>query len=82
MQPLRMLRDAPAAQIPGLNIDRATWNRRVVQPATWRDPLRSDPEEIIKQFRDAHFTQALALVVSWGGMGVSLKRFTTMVSQR
>lgn len=64
-----MLNDVPAKQWNGCDTDRATWDRRVVQPATWQDPLRSDPPEIVKQFENGRYTQGLALVVSWGGMG-------------
>jgi hypothetical protein len=62
--------DVPARQYEGCQTDAATWNDRVIQPSTWLDePLWSSPDQIIKQFTDGHYTQALALVVSWGGMG-------------
>ena len=41
---------------------------RVVQPANWHGILRSDPDQIIQQFRSQRYTQALAMVVSWGTM--------------
>lgn len=68
--PLLIERAVPAPQFPGCCTSTQIWNDRVVQPATWKDgPLWSSPDEIIKQFRDGRYTQALALVVSWGGMG-------------
>src|SRR5947209_733165 len=73
-QSLRMLGDIPAGQFDGCNTDMATWNHRIIQPATWNDPLRSDPPHIIKQFENQHYTQGLALVVSWGGMARHPKR--------
>ena len=33
-----------------------------------RPRSRQDPDQSIKQFRDKHFTQGLAMVVSWGEM--------------
>lgn len=62
--------NAPAAQFEGCHTSAETWNDRVVQPSAWPDtPLWSSPDEIVKQFGDERYTQALALVVSWGGMG-------------
>ena len=62
--------DAPVLQFGGCHTSAETWNDRVLQPSTWpNEPLWSSPEEIIKQFADERYTQALALVVSWGGMG-------------
>lgn len=63
-----MLSQRPAKQIDGCATDTTTWNRRVIQPSTWQDPLRSDPPQIIKQFEKGRYTQGLALAVSWGGM--------------
>ncbi len=61
--------DIPAPQFGGCQTSTLVWNHRVVQSATWNEgPLLSSPYEIIKQFRDGRYTQALALVVSWGGM--------------
>jgi hypothetical protein len=66
--------DRPATQFMGFQTSTQAWNRRVVQPATWKaGPLRSGPREIIRQFRDRRYTQALALVVSWGGMARTSK---------
>lgn len=62
--------DVPARQFGGCQTNAGTWNDRVIQPSAWPDePLWSSPDQIIKQFTDGHYTQALALVVSWGGMG-------------
>jgi len=62
--------DVSAPQFQGCKTDARTWNDRVIQPSTWPDePLCSSPDQIITQFTDGHYTQALALVVSWGGMG-------------
>ena len=46
----------------------SNWNHRVLQPADSEGVSRSDPEEIIRQFGKQKYTQALALVVSWGTM--------------
>ena len=68
--PLAIKGNAPASQFGGCLTSAETWNDRVVQPSAWPDtPLWSSPGEIIKQFTDQRYTQALALVVSWGGMG-------------
>ncbi len=67
-QTLPMLPLKPLAQARGGDTDTETWKTRVIQPATWRDPLRSDPEDIIRQFESGCFSQGLALTVSWGGM--------------
>jgi hypothetical protein len=48
--------------------DVAQWNHRVIQPPSWRGILRSDTDEIIRHFQNERYTQALALVVSWGTM--------------
>jgi hypothetical protein len=62
--------DAPALQFGGCHTSAEIWDDRVLQPSTWPNgPLRSSPDQIIKQFADERYTQALALVVSWGGMG-------------
>src|SRR5579863_1564441 len=68
--PLRIDGDVPAPQFGGCRTDAETWNDRVIQPSSWPEgPLQSGPDQIIKEFRDERHTQALALVVSWGGMG-------------
>lgn len=68
--PLAIQGNVPASQFGGCRTSSETWNDRVVQPSAWPDtPLWSSPGEIIKQFADERYTQALALVVSWGGMG-------------
>jgi hypothetical protein len=68
--PFRIERDTPAAQFGGCLTTAQTWNDCVVQPPTWKNgSLLSSPAEIIKQFQDRRYTQALALEVSWGGMG-------------
>jgi hypothetical protein len=66
--PITIKQDKPVAPLNGYAFDTASWSHRVVQPATWHGELRSDPDEIIKQFQDEKYTQALAMVVSWGGM--------------
>lgn len=66
-QQLPMLPDKQN-QARGTRTSIHTWNARVAQPATWKDPLDSHPETIIKQFADGRYTQGLALTVSWGGM--------------
>jgi hypothetical protein len=68
--PLSIDRDTPADQFGGCRTYGETWNDRVVQPSAWPNgPLWSSPEQIVRQFADERYTQALALVVSWGGMG-------------
>lgn len=69
VHPLWLPHIQPATQVDGYETSTRVWNKRVFQPATWTDPLRSDPPVIIQQFKDGRFTQGLALVVSWGGMG-------------
>jgi hypothetical protein len=58
----------PVGPFRGRPFDVAKWSHRVLQPADWRGASRSDPDEIIRQFRNQRYTQALALVVSWGTM--------------
>jgi hypothetical protein len=68
--PVVIKREAPATQFVGCPTRAETWNDRVFQPAQWpAGPLRSSPEQIIKFFRMKRYTQGLAMVVSWGGMG-------------
>jgi len=68
--PFGIDRGAPAPQFGGCVTSTETWSDRVVQPQTWGyGSLTSSPAEIIGQFQGGHYTQALALVVSWGGMG-------------
>jgi hypothetical protein len=68
--PFPIERNTPAAQFGGCLTSAQTWNDRVVQPTTWKSgSLKSSPDQIIKQFQSGRYTQALALVVSWGGMG-------------
>ncbi len=68
--PFPIDRATPGVQYPGCVTETRTWSNRVVQPATWKNgSLISSPDEIIKQFQSQRYTQALALVVSWGGMG-------------
>jgi hypothetical protein len=72
--PFPLEHSSPAAQFGGCLTTTETWNDRVVQPATWKNgPLLSSPGEIIKQFQARRYTQGLALVVSWGGMGRASK---------
>ncbi len=68
--PLPIKRDTPARQFEGCLTSPRTWNDRVLQPAEWPNGyLWSSPEQILKFFRDGRYTQGLAMVVSWGGMG-------------
>ncbi len=61
---------APSVQDQGCVTDTWTWNKRVVQPPTWKvGLLSSSPAQIMKQFQAERYTQALALVVSWGRLG-------------
>ncbi len=66
--PFPIRHSKPVPPFSGRSFNVATWNRRVLQPADWRGVTRSDPDEIIRQFRNQRYTQALALVVSWGSM--------------
>jgi hypothetical protein len=59
---------SPVGPFDGRTFDTRTWNRRVIQPANWNGLLKSDPEQIIRQFRDGRYTQGLAMVASWGTM--------------
>ncbi len=67
--PLPIQRNTPAPQFAGRNFDPHRWDNRVLQPAVWpRGPLISSPEQIILQFQNGYYLQALAMVVSWGTM--------------
>ena len=66
--PFPISRPTPVGPFSGLSFDIANWDHRVVQPANWDGVRCSDPGEIIRQFRIQRYTQALALVVSWGRM--------------
>jgi len=66
-----LLKDAtvPSPQFQGRNASKRIWDSRVVQPSTWgTGSILSSPEAIIDQFKGGHYTQGLALVVSWGLM--------------
>ena len=59
----------PADQFGGFRFWPARWDRRVVQPSQWPTmELKSSPAAIIEQFQLGHFTQGLAMTVSWGKM--------------
>ena len=62
-------REKPADQFQGRFLKTQKWNDRVIQPAKWNDgSLLTSPAEIIRQFQDGRYTQALALVIVWGSM--------------
>jgi len=62
-------RKTHAAQFGGCNFHPKNWEKHVAQPSQWPDePLCLSPDEIITQFRNNRYTQAIAMVVSWGGM--------------
>ena len=68
--PIPIRRQIPASQFPGFSTDAKTWNDRVIQPAAWpAGTLRSSPAQIMEFFQNRRYTQGLAMVVSWGGMG-------------
>jgi hypothetical protein len=58
-----------APQFAGYSTYAGTWDDRVIQPAAWHAQLRSSPDQIMSFFREGRYTQGLAMVVSWGGMG-------------
>jgi hypothetical protein len=67
--PIPITHEQPSAQFAGHVVDPDRANGRIAQPAHWpAGMLKSSPETIIGQFRNGHFTQALELVISWGGM--------------
>ncbi|HET9743377.1 MAG TPA: hypothetical protein VFQ00_11565 [Terriglobales bacterium] len=67
--PLFLNCTTPASQANGHPFLPSTWNHRVMHPPDWpRGVLRSTPSEIIRQFRARRYTQALAMIVSWGEM--------------
>src|SRR6266404_1085404 len=66
--PLAIKAALPIPPFKGRNFNTRSWNHRVIQPATWSGELRSDPDLIIRQFKDGQYTQGLAMVVSWGTM--------------
>ncbi len=68
--PLPIAASKPAKQWPGHPTKTSTWNDRVIQPAIWpATPLLSSPSQIMDFFQKELYTQAVAMVVSWGGMG-------------
>ncbi|MCU1269819.1 MAG: hypothetical protein JWN74_1113 [Acidobacteriaceae bacterium] len=66
--PIPIKRTSPIGPFNGRNFNTRSWNHRVIQPATWNGELRSDPDQIMRQFRNHRYTQGLAMVVSWGTM--------------
>lgn len=59
----------PSCQFAGRTFKPEHWNHRVVQPSHWpQSVLTSSPEQIIGQFANGYYSQALAMVVSWGTM--------------
>lgn len=73
--PMRLCASSPASQFHGFHTHESVWNQRVVQPAHWPEaPLVSSPSVIIRQFQLGHFTQGLALTVSWGKMARTSRR--------
>lgn len=66
--PIPIRHGLPIGPFNGRNFDTRNWNHRVIQPATWHGLMRSDPDQIIQQFRNQRYTQGLAMVVSWGTM--------------
>ena len=66
--PIPIKHSTPIGPFNGRTFDTSSWNRRVIQPATWHGVLRSDPQQIIQQFRNQRYTQGLAMVASWGTM--------------
>lgn len=68
--PLPIRATAPAPQFPGFNFEPRRWEHRVMPPGRWpHDRLVSSPAQIIGLFAAGHYLEALAMVVSWGGMG-------------
>ncbi len=68
--PFPIKRDSPAPQFHGCNTDTLTWRNRITQPTSWKSTnLLSSPSNIIAEFKNQRYTQGVALVVSWGGMG-------------
>jgi len=46
-----------------------SWERRVMQPSSWPKGLSTcTPSDVISQFKEKQYTQALALVACWGLM--------------
>lgn len=67
--PIPIKRDRPAPQDPGGMAYAETWKPRVMQPDAFPSRrFRASPAQVIKFFKDGHFTEALATVVRWGGM--------------
>lgn len=70
---LRIKANSPLAQVgeDGKNcgFNPQSWNSRVVQPASWPGDPKCTPEQIMNQFREGRYTQGLAMVAGWGGMG-------------
>jgi hypothetical protein len=68
--PIVIQANLPKPQFEGYDTNAKTWNDRVTQPAEWpTDQLKSCPNQIITFLKSERYTQGLAMVVSWGGMG-------------
>jgi hypothetical protein len=66
--PIQIGLERPAPQAAGFCTDALRWNDRVVKP--WPPGrLYSNPDQIVRFFKEGLYTQGLAMVVSWGGMG-------------
>jgi hypothetical protein len=71
--PLPLKATTPAAQFGEdgnrCGFDPRSWNNRVIQPAVWPPGhLKCTPAQIMAQFSQARYTQALAMVACWGLM--------------
>ena len=66
--PISIKHSSPIGPFSGRGFNTRNWNHRVIQPSTWDGVLRSDPDQIIRQFRNQRYTQGLAMVASWGTM--------------
>lgn len=70
--PLPIRANQPSGQFVGFNFDArsASWRCRVLPPPRWpAGHLVSSPRQILDLFAARSYLEALAMVVSWGGMG-------------
>lgn len=67
--PIPAAHTLPSPQYAGRVFNPERSSGRIALPAQWPSGiLTSAPAAIIAEFRSGHFTQALELVVAWGGM--------------
>jgi hypothetical protein len=68
--PLPIYSSSALPQDSGDTFDPQTWQRHVRDGEVFPPGCSiASPEQIISEFQASHYLQALALTISWGGMG-------------